>query len=158
MAYNPFYWWRRKTKRTLLKRKDAFKGKSFLLQQIEHGDYEYSDYNKQAQEELPIAHERIEKLKLKHKGGEESLKEESEKILRMAHVRINRLKQDHHEEENRMLGMLRDSLLKEFKIDLWDKALEEVGEGDLKDLYYTYELLAKQYGKGKLRSRAKVTS
>lgn len=146
MAYNPFYWWRRKTKRALLKRKDAFKGKSFLLQQIEHGDYNYSDYSSQAREELPIAQTRINKLKQSHRGGPESLKEESDKIVRMAYVRINRLMQDHHEEEGRMLGMLRDSLLKEFKVDVWEEALEKVGEGDLKDLYYTYELLARQHG------------
>ncbi len=147
MAYNPFYWWRRKTKRTLLKRKDAFKGKSFLLQQIEHGDFEYSDYSKQAREEHPIAKDRIEKLRAKFKGGPDAFKEEEEKILRLTHVRINRLMQDHHDEEEKMLTMLRVSLLKEFKEDYWNQALKEVGEGDIKDLYYTYELLAKQNGK-----------
>lgn len=147
MAYNPFYWWRRKSKKPLLKRKDAFKGKSFLLQQIENGDFDYSNYSKQAEEEYPIAIDRIEKLRAKFKGSPDAFKEEEEKVLRLTHVRINRLMQDHHDEEEKMLSMLRMSLIKEFGVDVWYESLEQVGEGSIKDLYYTYELLAKQNGK-----------
>ncbi len=148
MAYNPFYWWRRKSKKPLLKRKDAFKGKPFLLQQIEHGDFDYSDYSNQAKEELPIAYDRIEKLKAKFKGGLDAFKEEEEKILRLTHVRINRLMQDHHDEEEKMLTMLRMSLYKEFKADVWNESIEAVGDGDLKALYFKYQELAElQNGK-----------
>ncbi len=39
-----FNWWRRCKPKAKLQRKDALRGKSFLLQQIEHGDFDYSDY------------------------------------------------------------------------------------------------------------------
>ena len=49
---NKFYWWRRYPKRKKLQPKDAHKLKPFILQQVEHGDFDESDYKRQAEEEL----------------------------------------------------------------------------------------------------------
>ena len=46
-----FNWWRRSKKKAPLQRKNALQGKSFVLQQIENGDYDPSDYQRQAYEE-----------------------------------------------------------------------------------------------------------
>ena len=143
MAYNPFYWWRRSHKRSPLKRKDAFKGKSFLLQQIQNGDFNYSDYSNQANQEIPIAEKRVKALRQSFKGGPDSLKEQEEKIMRLTQVRINRLLEDHHNDETKMLCTLKESLIKEFKVDVWDQSLMDVGEGTLEDLYMTYQQNAK---------------
>ena len=144
MAYNPFYWWRRFSKQAPLKRKNALKGKSFLLQQIEHGDFDYSDYSRQAQDEYTIGAERVEKLKATFKGGPEALSEEIAKYDRMMFLRIRRLMEDHHNEESKLLFLLRDGLLKEFGIDCWEEALEKVEEGSMVDLYWIYNDLVKQ--------------
>lgn len=148
MAYNPFYWWRRFSKSAPLKRKDALKGKSFLLQQIEHGDFEYSDYSRQAKLEPKYLEERITKLRSTHKGGEESFKEKVDEFKSMSAARINRLMADHNDEEVKLLYLLRDGLRKEFGVDVWESSLEEVGEGDLKALYYTYQKLAEEVKNG----------
>ena len=159
MAYNPFYWWRRFSKSAPLKRKDALKGKSFLLQQIEHGDFNYSDYSRQAKLEPQYLDERVAKLKATHKGGIESLREKVDEYERMSAARINRLMADHHDEESKLLFLLKDGLIKEFGVDLWDRTLKKVGDGDLKDLYYTYQSLAekKNNGKSKRRTQRKAT-
>ena len=47
-----FYWWRRIPKRKKLNVKDAHKLKPLILQQIEHGDFDESDYKRQANEEF----------------------------------------------------------------------------------------------------------
>jgi len=160
MAYNPFYWWRRFSKPAPLKRKDAFKGKSFLLQQIEHGDFDYSDYSRQAQDEYRIGAERIEKLKKTFRGGPEALKEEIEKYNRMMHIRINRLMEDHQNEETKLLFLLRDKLLKEFDCDVWYEALKITEEGTMVDLYWNYQKLAEKVknGESKCRSTTEVSN
>lgn len=158
MAYNPFYWWRRFSKSAPLKRKDALKGKSFLLQQIEHGDFEYSDYSRQARLEPKYLEERIIKLRSTHNGGPESFREKVDEYKSMSAARINRLMADHHNEETKLLFLLKDGLVKEFGVDVWDEALEDVGEGGLKELYYIYQSIVdnKNNGKSKRRSRRKV--
>lgn len=155
MAYNPFYWWRRFSKEAPLKRKDALKGKSYLLQQIEHGDFEYSDYSRQAKLEPGYLEERIQKLRLIHKGGQESFKEKVDEYRGLSAARINRLMADHDNEESKLLYLLRTSLMKEFGVDVWEEALEIVGEGDLKALYFTYQEIAD--GKSKCRIEPQVT-
>jgi len=42
-----------------------------------------------------------------------------------------------------MLHELKESLIKEFGVDIWDEALDQVDGGNLKDLYYTYRQLAR---------------
>ena len=67
-----FNWWRRSKKQAPLQKKEALKGKSFLLQQIEHGDFDRSDYYKQAKDELRLLKEEQNKLTKSWKAGPES--------------------------------------------------------------------------------------
>lgn len=123
--------------------KQALKGKSFLLQQIEHGDFDYSEYRVQALEELVMCEEAKEQLASSWICGPDSLRERLDEIDRKYIKRYNKLMQDHDREENKMLHELKESLVKEFGIDIWDEALDQVDGGNLKDLYYTYRQLAR---------------
>lgn len=137
-----FNWWRRHKTRTLLKRRDAFKGQSFLLQQILHGDYEHSEYLKQARQELKYAHQEKMKTAATWIASEEALRYKLDEIDRKYIKRHNKLMEDYHREESNTLYGLQSSLLKEFGVDVWEESLEKVGEGDIKALYYTYTELA----------------
>jgi len=138
--------------------KQALKGKSFLLQQIEHGDFDYSEYRAQALEELAMCKRDMLKLVTTWKYGKGSLDEKLDELERKYIKRHNKLMQDHDREENKMLHELKESLIKEFGTDVWDEALEQVDGGNLKDLYYTYrQLTSKENGTRKRRSRSKVT-
>ena len=137
-----FNWWRRHKTKTLLRRKDAFKGQSFLLQQILHGDYEHSEYLKQARQELKYADQEKKKVAATWIASEEALRYKLDEIDHKYIKRHNKLMEDYHREESNALYGLRSSLLKEFAIDVWEESLEKVGEGDIKALYYTYAELA----------------
>lgn len=137
-----FNWWRRIKKQRPLTRKEALKGKSFLLQQIEHGDLDYSDYLRQAMYELVLCDEEKQVVSSKWKGGEDSLKNKLDEIERKYIKRYNRLMDDHNTEEQRILGYLRTSLQHEFGVDVWEEALNSNPDQDLKDFYFCYRELA----------------
>lgn len=158
MGKSKWNWWRRHSKRQPLDPKQALKGKSFLLQQIEHGDFDYSEYRAQALEELAMCKRDMLKLVTTWNYGKGSLDEKLDELERKYIKRHNKLMQDHDREENKMLHELKESLIKEFGMDVWDEALEQVDGGNLKDLYYTYrQLTSKENGTSKRRSRSKVT-
>lgn len=137
-----FNWWRRYSKHKPLERKNALKGKSFLLQQIEHGDYDYSDYSRQAQEELETCRQKVAELKAGWKYGPESLQDRVDEIERKYIKRYNKLMEDHDHEEFKLLNKLKESLIKQTKVDVWDSAVE-VGSNSLIDFYYKYVEIAK---------------
>lgn len=139
-----FNWWRRHKTRTLLKRKDAFKGQSFFLQQILHGDFDPSDYQNQARQELMYADQDKMKIAQSWIASEEALVHKLDEVDRKYIKRHNKLMEDFHREESMMLFGLKDGLLKEFEVDVWDKALEKVGQGDVKALYTIYAQLAQK--------------
>jgi len=158
MGKSKWNWWRRHSKRQPLDPKQALKGKSFLLQQIEHGDFDYSEYRVQALEELVMCEEAKEQLASSWICGPDSLRDRLDELDRKYIKRYNKLMQDHDREENKMLHELKESLIKEFGIDIWDEALDQVDGGNLKDLYYTYrQLSSSENGTSKRRSRSKVT-
>jgi len=158
MGKSKWNWWRRHSKRQPLDPKQALKGKSFLLQQIEHGDFDYSEYRVQALEELVMCEEAKEQLASSWICGPDSLRDRLDELDRKYIKRYNKLMQDHDREENKMLHELKESLVKEFGIDIWDEALDQVDGGNLKDLYYTYrQLSSSENGTSKRRSRSKVT-
>lgn len=142
MGKSPWNWWRRHRKRRPLQRKDAFKGKSFLLQQIEHGDLDPSEYYQQALDELVFAERDKQALADKWVAYEASLRIKQDEIDRKYRKRYNKLMEDYDRDENTMLNYLREALVKEFKVDCWDSALHAVGDGDLKDFYYVYRKIA----------------
>ena len=143
-----FNWWRRHKTRTLLKRKDAFKGQSFFLQQILHGDFDPSDYQNQAKQELVYADSHKMKIAQSWIASKESLRYKLDEVDRRYIKRHNKLMEDFHREESMLLFGLKDGLLKEFEVDVWEKSLKKVGNGDIKALYYIYsELAQKQINK-----------
>jgi hypothetical protein len=92
------------------------------------------------------------------KFGRGSLQERVDELDRKYIKRYNKLMQDHDREENKMLHELKHSLIKEFGVDIWDEALDQVDGGNLIDFYYTYrQLVSKDDGTSKRRSRSKVT-
>lgn len=139
-----FNWWRRERKKPILQKKNALKGKSFLLQQIENGDYDFSDYLRQAKEELRMAREEQAKIVKSWKAGPESLKQKLYEVELRYIKRYNKLMEDYHEEENRLLSKLRTELIKEFGVNCWEEALQANPEQDLISFYKNYKVIAQK--------------
>lgn len=139
-----YNWWRRYKKKAPLQRKNALKGKSFILQQIENGDYDVSDYRRQALEELERCKAEQVQTTQKWNAGPDSLKYELDQIERKYTKRYNKLMEDYMEDELRLLKNLREELKFQFDIDCWDEALEVDENQDLKELYKNYKQIALQ--------------
>ena len=139
-----FNWWRRHKPKKKLKREDALLGVSFTLQQIRNGDYNVSDYRRQAQEEIVLMEAEIQKITNSWRGGKDSLKERTDEVERKYIKRFNRLIKDYHEEEIRLILSLKESLEKEFGINVFDEAVEQYGTGTLEEFYFGYKKLATQ--------------
>jgi hypothetical protein len=137
-----FNWWRRGRKKPLLKRKDALKGRSFLLQQIEHGDFDHSDYLRQAKYELTLCKQEQKKVTSKWVASAESLQEKLIEVERKYIKRYNKLMEDYHEEETKLLALLAERLAIEFGVDCWDEALAADPNQDLIQLYHNYKKIA----------------
>jgi aromatic ring hydroxylase len=133
-----YNWWRRYKKKAPLQKKDALRGKSFLLQQIEHGDYDPSDYYLQALDELRRAKKEQAQITAAWTAGPESLKDRLDKIERKYIKRYNKLMEDHMNEENRLLQLLRSRLVSEFGMDVWHEAIKADPNQDTLGLYHNY--------------------
>lgn len=136
-----FNWWRRHKPEKKLKREDALTGVSFLLQQIRNGDYDVSDYRRQAREEFDYMATEVKKVIKGWKGGSDSLKEKLNEVERKYIKRHNRLMKDYHEEENRRIQALKEALEKEFGVNVFDEAIEQYGTGTLEEFYFGYKKL-----------------
>jgi dsDNA-specific endonuclease/ATPase MutS2 len=139
-----FNWWRRYKKKAPLQKKNALQGKSFVLQQIENGDYDVSDYRRQALEEIDRCKKEQAKITKSWKAGPESLQYELDQIERKYIKRYNKLMEDYHEEERRLLVKLRIELKKQFEVDCWHEALEATKNEDLIGFYNKYKQIALQ--------------
>ena len=113
-----------------------------MLQQIEHGDLDPSEYYQQALDELASAERDKQALADKWVAYEASLRVRQDEIDRKYRKRFNKLMDDYDRDENTRLNYLREALMKEFEVDCWDRALDAVGDGDLKDFYYVYRKIA----------------
>lgn len=118
------------------------KGKSFLLQQIEHGDYDPSDYYNQALNELRLCKQEQNKLAKSWKAGADSLQYRLDEIERKYIKRYNKLVEDHNNDEQRIIHKLKTELQKEFLLDVWDEALEVDLQQSVLELYYNYRKIA----------------
>jgi hypothetical protein len=143
MKMGKYNWWRRYKKKPLLKRSEALRGKSFLLQQIENGDYDPSDYANQASHERVLCKQEQAKVVKEWKGGPDSLTEKLREIECKYVKRYNKLMDDYNTEESKLLFSLRKKLTLEFKVDCWDEALNAESEQDLVQFYHNYRKLAK---------------
>lgn len=137
-----FNWWRRNKKKAPLKRKDALKGKSFLLQQIEHGDFDPSDYLRQAKHEKHLCKLEQKKVIANWVASPESLREKLHEVERKYVKRYNKLMEDYHEEETRLLRTLKEKLILEFGIDVWDEAVMFDKDQDHIEFYHNYRKIA----------------
>lgn len=145
---NKFNWWRRGHKaRPKLRPAQTLRGKSKLLQQIEHGDFDLSPYRALAVKELALAQTTRDKITSNWKGRPESLREKLETVDFTAQKRYNRLYKDYHEQEQRLLDQLKHKLRVEFKVDLWDYCLQQCEDQDVKQFYQLYKQYAQQAAK-----------
>jgi uncharacterized NAD(P)/FAD-binding protein YdhS len=138
-----FNWWRREKPKRKLDPKKAFIGKSLLLQKIEHGDYDYSDFYRQAKDELRRCKEEQAKVTKSWVASPESLREKIDEIQRKYMKRHNRLMEDHHQTEHKLLTELKQALIREFGVDVWDKTVS-CCKGDLVALYWEYKKVANE--------------
>ncbi len=137
-----FNWWRRNRKKAPLQKKNALKGRSFLLQQIEHGDFDPSDYYIQALDEMKLCKQEQAKVTGSWKAGADSLRHKLEEVERKYIKRHNKLMEDYHKDEMKILHKLKIELQKEFGVDVWNEALDIDPNQDLVKLYHNYKKTA----------------
>ena len=132
MGYNKFRWW------TNGRRKKPLPKSAPLLLKIRNGDFEYSPYFKEAEDnrkESDTIYESVMKTS--------SLKNEMDKRYdaidagRMKRVKALKLDEVGCEDEFKRLKELREGFTDEFGRDLWDKCLErQRGKGTTEDMYW----------------------
>ena len=138
-----FNWWRESRLKPKLKRSEALKGKSFLLQQIEHGDYDLAPYLSDARTVMRRCEQEIVNLTKNWIAGPDSLRDRVHQVERKHIKRYNKLMEDFYVTELRTLSDLKLRLCVEFGMDVWDIAVERC-KGDLKELYFIYQELTEQ--------------
>ena len=149
-----YYWWRRYPKRKKLQPKDAHKLKPFILQQVEHGDFDESDYKRQAEEELKTRDKELKAFVKSYKGINPEQDHRYRDIQRRYQKRYNKLMEDYHNEEGGILLDFKTALIDYFEIDVWDECLAESFAKDLdgaESFYFLYSSISKkrkeQHGK-----------
>lgn len=135
MAYNPYRWYTKGLKRRPLPKSAP------LLLRIQNGDFEYSPYFFEAEEQRNKAHETYELTKKNALISDPiQLEREANESARMNRVKALKLMEVGHLDELRRLKELRDELTSEFGKDLWDKCLErQRGKGTTEDIYWWYK-------------------
>ena len=142
-----FNWWRRYRPKNKLQRKHANKLKPFLLQQIEHGDFDHSDYKRQAEDELKRCEKDLAEFCKHYKGNNPKQEYRYLEIERKYRKRYNKLMEDYHWEEASMLIELRQALIKEFDVDVWDDCMNEALKRDITgatSIYFLYSELSEK--------------
>lgn len=149
-----YYWWRRNPLRPKLKRSQANKLKPFILQQIEHGDFDYSDYERQAKEELAMCKKELQAFCKAYQGTNPEQDHRYLHIERGYRKRYNKLMEDFYWDEGNRLVDFKLALVKYFEIDVWDECVTEAFKRDTngaESFYFLYSELSKkkkqQHGK-----------
>jgi hypothetical protein len=143
-----FNWWRRQRPKAKLDRKKAKLGVPFILQQIEHGDFDHSDFKRQAEQELVLCEQTLATFVKNYKGSAPTLDDRYLEIERKFRKRYNKLMEDYHKEEVATLMELRVALIKHFEVDVWDETVQEAFKRDTigaKDFYFLYNELTNKY-------------
>jgi hypothetical protein len=120
-----YNWWRRSRPAKKLQTKNALKGRSFILQQLEHGDYCESDFRRQAEGELVRCKKELKTFSDEYKGHNPKEDSRYNDIERKYRKRYNLLMQDYDTQEKRTLHELKQNLITEFEVDVWDEVVEE---------------------------------
>jgi len=142
-----YYWWRRDPSRKKLKRSKANKLKPFILQQIEHGDFDHSDYERQAKHELDLCKKELTNFCDSYKGREPHQDHRYLDIERKYRKRHNLLMEDYYWDESNRLLDFKTALHKHFEIDVWDECLTESFKQDTngaESFYFLYSKISKQ--------------
>ena len=136
MAYNPFRYFTEGKYR-----KRPLKSKFPLLLKIRNGDFEYSPYFREADDNEKLYN------KMYNHFMETSLivdmndrKVEAHEFAKMKRIKQNKLMEVGIEEEQNRLHQLRKELTEEFGKDLWEKCLEKQrAKGTTEDMYWWYK-------------------
>lgn len=142
-----FNWWKRYRPKNKLQRKDAIKGVPFILQQIKHGDFDHSDYKRQADEELYRCEQELQAFVSAYKGNDPKQEHMYLEIERGYRKRYNKLMNDYHWEEANLLADLRQGLVDEFGVDLWEEVMIESTRQDISDaesLFFLYNKMCQE--------------
>ena len=132
MGYNKFKWWRNGA------RKEPLSFNAHLYDKIVNGDFDISDFFKQALAARKKANRAYELAYKKYGGSSNSDRcESSRDASRMDRVRALKLEFEGELDEIRILNSLRSELQKKFGIDVWDEMMDE-SPMDLDELYNYY--------------------
>lgn len=131
-----FNWWRRHSSHKFLSKRNADPRRSFFVQQLENDDFKISPYLAQMQYEMSLLIERETEIN-KSRLGWDAKQEKIRQLWARQMKRYNKLAEDFDRDEQQRLFQLKQSLITEFRQDVWDTALDEC-EGDEKELYTIY--------------------
>lgn len=134
--YNPYRWFSQGKYR-----KKPLKSSSPLLLKIRNGDFEYSPFFREAEDNSKLYtkmyNDFIQSSFIKREKGREH---EAHQHAKMKHIKELKLLEKANEEEFTRLYQLRKELEKEFGKDLWDKCMEKQrGKGTTEDIYWWYK-------------------
>jgi len=134
MGYNKFQWWMNGQSR-----KKPLSKNAPLLDKIKNGDFDYSplfDASKKCRQDSELAYE----LAYRNYIGNDKLNRirAAEDSARMTRVRALKLLDSADKDEHTRLVDLKVALKNQFKVDLWDKMMEEKPMS-LVELYKWYE-------------------
>ena len=136
MAYNPFRYFTEGKYR-----KKPLKSKFPLLLKIRNGDFEYSPYFLEADDNQKLYDTMYnEYMKTSNLKDINDKKHEAHQYAKMKRIKAHKLMEVGIVEEQTRLHQLRKELTEEFGKDLWDKAHErQRGKGTTEDLYWWYK-------------------
>jgi len=143
-----FNWWRRQRPKAKLDKKKAKLGVPFVLQQIEHGDFNQSDFKRQADQELVRCEQELASFVNNYKGSSPKQDDRYLEIERKYRKRYNKLMEDYHKEEISIILDLRAALIDHFEVDVWEETLQEAFKNDTtgaKDFYFLYSKLTNKH-------------
>jgi len=136
MAYNPFRYFTEGKYR-----KRPLKSHSPLLLKIRNGDFEYSPYFREADDNEKL-YDKMYNEYMETSGISDinDRKTEAHQHAKMKRIKANKLMEVGVVEEQSRLHQLKKELTAEFGKDLWDKAHEKQrGKGTTEDLYWWYK-------------------
>ena len=150
MAYNPFRWY------TSGKyRKRPLKSSAPLLLKIRNGDFEYSPFFLEADDNHKLYEEMYQQfMDTSHIKNIHDKKHEAHQYAKMKRIKAQKLMEKGMEEEQTRLWQLKKELELEFGKDLWDECMErQRGKGTTEDIYWWYK---KKVGMGQTPSEMAI--
>jgi len=151
MGYNPFRWFTQGKYR-----KRPLKSNAPLLLKIKNGDFEYSPFFHEANDNHKLYDSMYnEFMDNSHIADINNKKHEAHQHAKMKRIKAHKLEEKGWEEEQARLYQLKKELTAEFGQDLWEEAMEAKigGRGTTEDLYWWYK---KKVGMGETPSEMAI--